>query len=65
MNGTTAYADPTAGTFDETSIKTGFTNSKSGVIPTGILLETAPYVAVVLAGGGTAFLVSRKKKESE
>lgn len=65
VNGTTAYADPTAGTFGEASIKTGFTNSKSGVIPTGILLETAPYVAVVLAGGGTAFLVSRKKKESE
>ncbi len=65
VNGTEAYEDGTTGTFGTTAIKTGFTNSKNGVIPTGILLETAPYVAVMLAGGGTAFLVSRKKKEEE
>ena len=65
VNGTTAYSDPTEGTFGTTTIKTGYTNTKQGVIPTGILLETAPYVAIVLAGGGTAFLVSRKKKKEE
>ena len=63
MNGTEAYDGGTTGTFGTTAIKTGFTNSKNGLIPTGILLETAPYVAVMLAGGGTAFLVSRKRKE--
>lgn len=63
VNGTEAYDGGTTGTFGTTAIKTGFTNSKNGLIPTGILLETAPYVAVMLAGGGTAFLVSRKRKE--
>ena len=63
VNGTEAYDGGTTGTFGTTAIKTGFTNSKNGLIPTGILLETAPYVAVMLAGGGTAFLVSRKHKE--
>lgn len=63
VNGTEAYDGGTTGTFGTTAIKTGFTNSKNGLIPTGILLETAPYVAVMLTGGGTAFLVSRKRKE--
>ena len=64
VSGGDAYTDATTGTIaNNTTVKTGFTNTKAGVIPTGIFLGTMPYVAVVLAGGGMAFLVTKKKKE--
>lgn len=64
VSGGDAYTDATTGTIaNNTTVKTGFTNTKAGVIPTGIFLGTMPYVAVVLAGGGMAFLVAKKKKE--
>lgn len=41
-----------------------FTNSKSGTVPTGILLETAPYLilgAVVVAGLVVLFATRRRR----
>ena len=41
-----------------------FTNTKNGIVPTGILLETAPYVilgAVVLAGFVVLFATRRRR----
>lgn len=44
-------------------IKTGYTNDKSGVIPTGILINNKAAVTTVLAGGVVAFMVIKKKRE--
>lgn len=40
-----------------------FTNDKSGTVPTGILLETAPYVVLMLVvvAGGVALLAAKRK----
>ena len=53
----------TLGTSDK--IKTGYTNDKSGVIPTGILINNKAAVATVLAGGVVAFMIIKKKREVE
>lgn len=43
--------------------KVTFTNDKSGTVPTGILLETAPYVVLMLVvvAGGVALLAAKRK----
>lgn len=40
-----------------------FTNNKEGTVPTGILLETAPYVVLMLVvvAGGVALLAAKRK----
>ena len=54
----------TAGTLGASDkIKTGYTNDKSGVIPTGILINNKAAVATVMAGGVVAFMVIKKKRE--
>lgn len=61
--------EQTANSFDaqtmgETSHTVTFTNSKSGTVPTGILLETAPYLilgAVVVAGLVVLFATRRRR----
>lgn len=61
------YDDETAGTIGATDIYTGFTNSRSGMIPTGILSSVAGSIGIVALGlagitGGALYL---KKKKSE
>lgn len=58
-----SYTGEQTGTMNNLDVKTGFTNSKTGVIPTGILLSTMPYFVVVLAGGAMIMLSASKKKE--
>lgn len=58
-----SYTGEQTGTMNNLDVKTGFTNSKTGVIPTGILLTTMPYFVVVLAGGAMIMLSASKKKE--
>ena len=58
-----SYTGDQTGTMNNLDVKTGFTNSKTGVIPTGILLTTMPYFVVVLAGGAMIMLSASKKKE--
>lgn len=42
-----------------------FTNDKTGTLPTGVILNTAPYVAVVLAGFAGLILFAKKRREEE
>lgn len=58
-NGITT-GEKTMGTNDQ---KVTFTNDKSGTVPTGILLETAPYVVLMLVvvAGGVALLAAKRK----
>lgn len=44
-------------------IKSNFTNTKDGNVPTGILMTAAPYVAVVGLGGVFAGMFFRRKRE--
>ncbi len=61
------YSDATSGTIGANDIYTGFTNTRTGMIPTGLLSTvagSAGLIALGLAGivGGTFYL---KKKKSE
>ena len=50
------YADITA----------AFTNTKQGVVPTGVLLTVAPFaIGLLLFGALAVFFVARKKKRAE
>ena len=53
----------TAKTMGTSDHKVTFTNDKSGTVPTGILLETAPYVVLMLVvvAGGVALLAAKRK----
>lgn len=43
-----------------------FTNTKNGVIPTGIIMSVAPYAVVVIAGAvGIIFFIRRKKNDED
>ena len=51
--------------FEETNF--GIVNTKSGIIPTGIIITVAPYATVALAGflGIIVFAKHKKTKEEE
>lgn len=52
------------GTIADADVSVTFTNNKQGTVPTGILLETAPYMilgAVVLAGIVVLFVTRRRR----
>lgn len=61
------YNDPVSGTVASDDIYTGYTNDRSGTIPTGVILSVAAPVVIGLAVlGGIVFLVIRnKKRENE
>lgn len=57
------YSDSTTGTIENTDIHTGYTNNRTGAIPTGVILSVAAPVVIGLAVlGGIIFLVIRNKK---
>jgi hypothetical protein len=64
-NGTTAYQDPVANTTTGVSadIKTGFTNDRTGVIPTGVLLTIAPFaIGIFLFGALIIFFMAKRRR---
>ena len=69
-----ALTDDVSGTIIEDtqgnliSVYTGFTNTKEGIIPTGVILSVAPWAiagVVILAGVVFFAIRSRKKYEEE
>ena len=59
-----AYSDATTGTLTQ-DIKTGFTNEKTGVIPTGILLTIAPFaIGILLFGALIIFIIAKRRRNS-
>ena len=61
--GVDALNDALTGTINNADIHTGFTNSKEGVIPTGVLLTMAPVIVVgVVVIAGLAFFAVRSAK---
>ena len=65
-NGTTAYQDPVVNTTGvNADIKTGFTNDRSGVIPTGVLLTIAPFaIGILLFGALIIFIIAKRRRNN-
>jgi hypothetical protein len=62
-----ALAGKTTGdetTIGESSDKVVFTNTRTGVVPTGILMETAPYAAVILLAAGMILILTVKRRRA-
>lgn len=64
---TITFSDPTEGSIGTVDIKTGFTNTKAGVIPTGVILSVAPWVVagIVVIGGIVFFAIRSRRKYEE
>lgn len=66
--GSKTFDDATSDTMSDEDVYTGFTNTRQGVIPTGILISAAPVIIVgVVVVAGIAFFAVRsaKRKASE
>lgn len=56
------YKDPTTGAMAEGDIKTGYKNTRQGTIPTGVILDSAPFLLIIgLAAAALIFTAARKK----
>lgn len=66
-SGNDALADTVSGNITDADIHTGYTNDRSGTIPTGILTTVAGSLGVVALGaiGVTGGMIYMKKKKSE
>ena len=62
--GTKTFADAVTGDIEDDDVATGFTNSKDGTIPTGVILSIAgPAVVGLAVIGGLIFMIIKRKKE--
>ena len=65
-NGYDALADATSDTTGITAdVHTGFTNSKNGIIPTGVLLKATPVIVIglVILAGAAFFVVKNVRRK--
>ena len=59
------YDDQTTGTMTNDTY-VGFTNTRDGIVPTGVLLTIAPFaIGLLLFGALAVFLIARKKRRTE
>ena len=65
IDNTERRGDATSGTVASEDIRTGYLNTRDGVIPTGVIMTVAPFAAVTLLGGAGAVTMVMKKKKSE
>ena len=63
--GSAAHLDPVSGTIAAADIMTGFTNTRNGIVPTGLITAVAPAAGVFAAGGAglAVMLLGRKHRE--
>jgi len=60
----TAHTDPVSGTVASSDIRTGFTNTRNGIVPTGVMMSAAPAAGVFAAGGaGFAAVLALKRRK--
>ena len=66
VSGSTAYQDPVVNTTGVSAdIKTGFTNDRSGVVPTGVLVTIAPFaVGILLFGALIIFFIAKRRRDN-
>ena len=60
-----AYSDDVTGTNVSTDIKTGFTNDRKGIIPTGVIMTIAPFaIGICVFGAIIIFIICRRKRRN-
>jgi len=60
-----ALQDAVSGTIADAAVLTGYTNTRDGVIPTGVMMTAIPGIAIVLlAAFGLAFLGRKKNSQA-
>ena len=60
-----AYSDPANGSSVTADIKTGYTNDRKGIIPTGVLLTIAPFaIGILLFGALIIFFIAKRRREN-
>ncbi len=62
----TAYTDPVVNTTGVSAdINTGFTNDRTGVVPTGVLLTIAPFaIGILLFGALIIFFIAKRRRNN-
>ncbi len=65
-NGNDALENPTKGDIEGADVYTGFTNSRSGAIPTGVILSVAaPATIGIVVVAGIIYLVAKRRKDDD
>ena len=63
--GGVAYSDGVTGTNVSDDIKTGFTNDRTGIIPTGVIMTIAPFaIGICVFGAIIIFIICRRKRRN-
>ena len=65
IDNTEGRGDATSGTVASQNIRTGYLNTRDGVIPTGVIMTVAPFAAVTLLGGAGACNNVMKRKNQK
>jgi hypothetical protein len=58
------YDDGNAGTLDDNKY-VGYTNTRNGVIPTGVIITVAPFVIGILVFGAIILYMINRRKRAE
>lgn len=58
-------ADNTTGTISSDDVTAAFTNTRNGVIPTGVLLAIAPFALIMIVGAVGIIVMMGKKRRTE
>lgn len=61
----TGYMDPTTGSAVDADVKTGFTNDRNGIIPTGVILTIAPFAIGILVFGAIILYTVNRRRRAE
>ncbi len=57
------YEDPTSGSNVDADKKTSYTNTREGIIPTGVIITIAPFmIGLLLFGAVMMFMISRRRR---
>ena len=59
------YQDETSGTDVAADVKTGYTNTRNGIIPTGVIITVAPFVIGILVFGAIILYMVSKRRRAE
>lgn len=61
--GLSGYSDPYTAQNVQADAKTGYTNTREGAIPTGVIITIAPFViGILVLGAVMVFMVSRRRR---
>ena len=59
----TGYTDPTTGTNVDADKNTSYTNSREGIIPTGVIITVAPFaIGILVFGAVILYMISRRRR---